>query len=80
MSLPNIDELMDKVDSKYTLCIEMAKRSRELADYFQAKKNMERTNIIMPLAETESVDPLEIAFNEIKEGKIDYIRVKDGIK
>jgi len=80
MSLPNIDELIDKVDSKYTLCIEMAKRSRELADYFQAKKNMERTNIIMPLAEIDSVDPLEIAFNEIKEGKIDYVRVKDGIK
>ncbi|MCE5330235.1 DNA-directed RNA polymerase subunit omega [bacterium] len=80
MSLPNIDELIDKVDSKYTLCIEMAKRTRELADYFQAKKNMERTNIISPLVETDSNDPLEIAFNEIKEGKIDYIRVKDGIK
>ncbi|MDD5658410.1 MAG: DNA-directed RNA polymerase subunit omega [Actinomycetota bacterium] len=80
MSLPNIDELIDKVDSKYTLCIEMAKRTRELADYFQAKKNMERTNIIEPLIETNSIDPLEIAFNEIKEGKIDYVRVKDGIK
>ena len=80
MSLPNIDELLDKVDSKYTLCIEMAKRSRELADYFMAKKNMERTNIIPPLTMLGSSDPLEIAFNEIKERKIDYIRVKDGIK
>ena len=32
MSIPNIDELMSKVDCKYTLCIEIAKRSRELAD------------------------------------------------
>ncbi|MCL4416490.1 MAG: DNA-directed RNA polymerase subunit omega [Actinobacteria bacterium] len=80
MSLPNIDELLDKVDSKYTLCIEIAKRSRELADFFQAKKNMERTNIIEPLIETDSTDPLEIAFNEIKEDKINYLRIKDGIK
>jgi DNA-directed RNA polymerase subunit omega len=80
MGLPNIDELLDKVDSKYTLCIEMAKRARELADYFMAKKNMERTNIIPPLTMQNSSDPLEIAFNEIKERKIDYIRVKDGIK
>ena len=41
---------------------------------------MERTNIVEPLIETNSIDPLEIAFNEIKEGKIDYVRVKDGIK
>ena len=45
-----------------------------------AKKNMERTNIIPPLTMLGSSDPLEIAFNEIKERKIDYIRVKDGIK
>jgi len=80
MGLPNIDELLDKVDSKYTLCIEIAKRARELSDYFIAKKNMERTNIIPPLTMLDSSDPLEIAFNEIKEGKINYIRVKDGIK
>jgi DNA-directed RNA polymerase subunit omega len=80
MSLPNIDELLDKVDCKFTLCIEMAKRSRELADYFKAKRNMERTSIVPPLSMPGSFDPLEIAFNEIKEGKIDYLRVKDGIK
>ena len=80
MSIPNIDELMSKDDSKYTLCIEIAKRSRELADYFRAKKSMERTNIVGPLVEIDTNDPIEIAFNEIKEGKITYVRVKDGIK
>ena len=80
MSIPNIDELMSKVDSKYTLCIEIAKRSRELSDYFRAKKSMERTNIVGPLVEIDTNDPIEIAFNEIKEGKITYVRVKDGIK
>jgi DNA-directed RNA polymerase subunit omega len=80
MGLPNIDELINKVDSKYTLCIEIAKRARELADYFKAKKNMERTNIIPPLSSIDSTDALEVALNEIKEGKISYVRVKDGIK
>ena len=41
---------------------------------------MERTNIVGPLVEIDTNDPIEIAFNEIKEGKITYVRVKDGIK
>lgn len=80
MSIPNVDTLLEAVDSKYTLCIIIAKRSRELADYFRAKRNMERTNLIGPLYETEITDPLEIAFKEVKERKIGYIRIKDGIK
>ena len=80
MSLPNVDELIYMVDSKYTLCITAAKRSRELADYFTAKRNMERTNIVHPLIEGDLTDPLEVAFYEIKEGKISYSRTKDGIK
>jgi len=80
MSIPNVDALLELVDSKYTLCILIAKRSRELADYFHAKRNMERTNIIGPLLDIEILDPLEIAFHEVKEKKISYIRVKDGIK
>ncbi len=80
MGIPNVDSLLESVDSKYTLCIIIAKRSRELADYFHAKRNMERTNIIGPLFETEVADPLEISFNEVKDKKIGYIRVKDGIK
>jgi DNA-directed RNA polymerase subunit omega len=80
MSIPNVDSLLESVDSKYTLCILIAKRSRELADYFRAKRNMERTNIIGPLFDTETTDPLEIAFYEVKEKKIGYVRVKDGIK
>lgn len=80
MRLPYIDELLKSFDSKFTLCIASAKRARELGVYLSAKKNMERTSVIKPLVDIKSNDPLEIALNEIKEGKIGFVRVKDGIK
>lgn len=75
-----MDEMLQNVDSKFTLCITAAKRARELADYLHAKKNMERTSVVKPLVDMDSSDPLEISFNELKEAKISYVRVKDGIK
>jgi DNA-directed RNA polymerase subunit K/omega len=41
---------------------------------------MERVNIMHPLVEIDTNDPLEIAIAELKENKISFIRVKDGIK
>ena len=75
-----MDEMLKNVDCKFTLCITAAKRARELADYLYAKKNMERSSVIKPLVDIDSSDPLEIAFNELKQAKISYVRVKDGIK
>ena len=80
MELNDIDALIENIDSKYSLCIALAKRSRELGAYLTAKKNMERVNIVQPLIETDSHDPLEIALKEIKEGKLNFTRAKDGIK
>ena len=80
MDLFNIDDLVSVVDSKYSLCICLAKRSRELGAYIVAKRNMERVNIMPPLVEMDSNDPLEIAIQELKEKKISFTRVKDGIK
>ena len=80
MDIHNTDELLKIVDSKYSLCIALAKRARELGIYLSAKKNMERVNVIAPLAAMESEDPLEIAMQELLENKISFIRVKDGIK
>ncbi|MBC7334169.1 MAG: DNA-directed RNA polymerase subunit omega [Actinobacteria bacterium] len=80
MNLPYIDELIKYFDSKFTLCIVAAKRAKELGNYLMAKKKMERTNIVKPLVDLKSNDPLEVALNEIKEGKVGYVRVKDGIK
>ena len=80
MDLFNIDDLVSVVDSKYSLCICLAKRARELGAYIVAKRNMERINIMPPLVEIDSNDPLEIAIQELKEKKISFTRVKDGIK
>jgi DNA-directed RNA polymerase omega subunit len=81
MDLYNIDDLIVNIDSKYSLSIALAKRARELGIYLTAKKNMERVNIVPPLIDTKDMeDPLEIAMQELREGKISFVREKDGIK
>ena len=80
MKAYNIDDILDRVDSKYSLCIALARRSRELGLYIAAKKNMERVNIVPPLSENESDDPVGIALQEMREGKVTFERIKDDIK
>lgn len=66
---PSIDELSKLGDSRYTLVMLAAKRSRELVE--GAK----------PLIETNSTKPVSIAIEEIIEGKITYKRPEiKGIK
>lgn len=72
MKVQYIDEYKKSIDSKYKLCIAVAKRARELGDYLSAQKNMERISVVKPLVDVESHDPLEIAFNEIKEEKVTF--------
>jgi len=62
MFRPSINELSNIADSRYTLVMLAAKRSRELVD--GAK----------PLIETDSTKPVSIAIEEIVEGKITYHR------
>ncbi len=59
-----------RIDNRYKLCVLVAKRANELRKFFYAQSKMRRTTIIKPLVNTESLDPLEIAFKEIKEGKV----------
>ncbi|MGI6707026.1 MAG: DNA-directed RNA polymerase subunit omega [Clostridia bacterium] len=68
MIYPPLNELMDKVDSRYTLVVQTAKRARELVD--GAKK----------LTDVESTKSVTIAIHEIYEDKITYERTKEGIK
>lgn len=65
---PSINELMKKVDSRYTLVVEAAKRARQLTD--GAHK----------LSKCASEKTVTIAINEINENKITYVRTKSGIK
>jgi len=79
MKVQYIDEYKESKGSKFKLCILVAKRARELGEYLSAQKNMERINVVKPLVDIESHDPLEIAFNEIKEGKVIYKKKKESI-
>ncbi len=72
MKVQFVDEYEKNVDSKYKICLAVSKRARELSDYLSAKRNMERVNIIKPLVDIDSYDPLEIAFQELKEEKIAF--------
>lgn len=70
MKVHCMDECGKNIDSRYKLCVLVSKRASELVKYLFAQRRMERTRIIGPLVNTESHDPLEIAFNEVKEGKV----------
>ncbi len=76
MKVQYLDEYKESTDSKYKLCIAAAKRARELGEYLSAQKNMERISVVKPLVDVESHDPLEIAFNEIKDGKVIFEKKK----
>lgn len=65
---PGLGSLLKKVDSRYTLVVETAKRARQLVG--GANK----------LVDCKSNKDVTIAVNEINEDKITYIRTKSGIK
>lgn len=75
---PNIDDLLDKVDSKYSLVILAAKRAREINSYYN-QLGEGRGEFVPPLVETGGLrnKPLSIALEEIAEGKIDYERPEE---
>ena len=68
---PNIDELLERVDSKYTLVILAAKRAREINSYY-SQLGEGRGEFVPPLVETGGLrnKPLSLALEEIAEGKI----------
>lgn len=68
MIYPSLNSLMKRVDSKYTLVVEVAKRARQLVD---GEK---------PLIEGDISKPVSLAVNEVNDGLIFYKRTKEGIK
>ena len=59
---PVIDELCKKVDCRYTLVVESAKRARELVGGAQ------------PLIDPKDMKPVSIAVDEINRGLLTYRR------
>ncbi len=59
---PSIDEICQKVDSRYTLVCASAKRARELIDNAQ------------PLVDPKDRKPVSVAVDEINRGLLEYHR------
>ncbi len=60
MLKPNIDELMEKVDSRYTLVMVVSKRARQLIE-----KNDRQV-------QSDSNKPISVAVEEFYENKLHY--------
>lgn len=68
MIYPPLDELLKRVDSRYTLVVAAAKRARQILEH-------------PDLESEESVGkPVTIALEEIISGRLKYGRTKGGVK
>src|ERR1022692_1640000 len=71
---PPIEDLLDKVDSKFTLVALGALRARQVNAYYNSLgEGLGR--VVPPQVASVSGKPLSIAFEEIAAGKATYIRV-----
>ncbi|WP_297564822.1 DNA-directed RNA polymerase subunit omega [uncultured Arcanobacterium sp.] len=70
---PPIDELLSKVDSKYTLAVFGAARARQINDYRQEMKSGDGniTNVGPLVPSTPEDKPLSLAFEEIADDKLE---------
>jgi DNA-directed RNA polymerase subunit omega len=66
-----IDELLDKVDSRYGLVVASAKRARQINEYTATLGLNEPLGIPGPQVHTRSQHPLSIAIEELREGKLE---------
>ena len=75
---PKIDELQERVDSRYSLVILAAKRAREINSYYN-QLGEGRGEFVPPLVESGGLTnkPLSIALEEISEGKINAERPEE---
>ena len=68
---PPIDNLLQKVDSKYQLVIFASKRARQINDYYADLHEGNLFDNVGPLVDSSVEDkPLTIALHEINEDKL----------
>ena len=82
MMYPPIEELLEKVDSKFTLVSLSSKRGRQINSYF-SQLGEGLGSIVPPQVASVSRKPLSIALEEIAADKITYQRpdeVEEAIK
>lgn len=66
-----IDELLDKVDSRYGLVLVAARRARQINEYAATLGLNESLGIPGPQVHTRSQHPLSIAFEELRTCKLE---------
>jgi DNA-directed RNA polymerase subunit omega len=77
MMYPPIEELLDKVDSKFTLVALAAKRGRQVNSYYnQLGEGLGA--IVPPQVTSVSRKPLSIALEEIAANKITWVPAEDA--
>jgi len=68
---PPIDELLERVESKYELVVYGAKRARQINDYYTDLHEGNLFDNVGPLVDSEIQDkPLTIALREIHQDKL----------
>ncbi len=80
---PRIEDLLSKVDTKYTLVLVAAKRARQINDYISSLHRPDVLKGVPPLVEVESdypPKPLSIALEELSQEKIGWERPKESAK
>ncbi|MGH9018478.1 MAG: DNA-directed RNA polymerase subunit omega [Acidimicrobiales bacterium] len=76
---PPIEDLLDKVDSKFTLVALSSKRARQINSYYnQLGEGMGM--VVPPQVTSVSGKPLTIAFEEISAAKATFHRLEPGEK
>ena len=72
---PPIDNLLGKVDSKYTLCILSARRARQINDMLRGVRDQALLSVSSTkISEYTSVKPLTKALDEIAIDDVGYER------
>jgi len=70
MMTPQLETLLDKVDSKFSLVTLAAKRAREITEYFG---NLQTGSVVGPTVESVSTKHLSVAFEEIAADKVRFV-------
>ena len=76
---PPIDDLLEKVDSKYALVIFASQRARQINEYYTDLHDGNLFDNVGPLVDSSVDDkPLSIALHEIVEGKLKMTKNEDN--
>lgn len=74
---PPVEDLLDKVDSKFTLVTVSAKRARQINSYFnQLGEGLGA--LVPPQVSSVSLKPLSISMEEVAAAKITWLRPEDA--